>query len=538
MKKTLSRIALILVICLMATSMVAMAESEPIIMNYWVSRTVDRQVDPESETYKLFHDTILEATGVDIVLNYYDWGDTYNQKMNMYAAGQDLPSGVWIFPEPVKNTFTLSILNFMGEAGMFHDWTPYVNDVENYPTLKKNAGEAFISMTTNQETGELYIYPCNIHHEFPHAPGGWTVRKDWMEQVGAEYPTNEEEMYQLLKTFKEQIKDVNGDPVIPFALCGFDDAVEEYVMRFILNSWMGSGVWYEHDGRFDYAKYTKIDELTQALTFFNKLWNEGLMDKETFSQTPEMFIEKCVNGQIGVHGYSYVTTYTASDVLMEQSGEESYFVAMPPVSMNPELSADDVNSCEILTVPMSGCVITKEGVTDEMMAAYMKVIDFCGTYENFMLFNMGIEGEDYIITEDGRIERTESYIEKRETITNFGSVNGYGLFTAWNNNPEATALDLASTVTQKDRKESCDNLSGHQVAIDDAINAVIPGEIELSKAPLIENAWTQMVIKAISAPTADECAAIVADWPNQLNALGYEEWVAERTATYNASVAG
>lgn len=79
--------------------------------------------------------------------------------------------------------------------------------------------------------------------------------------------------------------------MIPFALCGFDDAVEEYVMRFILNSWMGSGVWYEHDGRYDYAKYTKIEELTQAMLFFNKLWNEDLMDKETFSQTPEMSLK-------------------------------------------------------------------------------------------------------------------------------------------------------------------------------------------------------------------------------------------------------
>lgn len=36
-----------------------------------------------------------------------------------------------------------------------------------------------------------------------------------------------------------------------------------------------------------------------------------------------------MNGQIGVHGYSYVTTYTASDVLMEESNGEAYFVAMP-----------------------------------------------------------------------------------------------------------------------------------------------------------------------------------------------------------------
>lgn len=531
--KRFTSLAIVLLLALALLLPFGASAESPIVMNYWVPRSIDRQAS--GEVFEAYLEYILDNTGVQIVVNYYDWGDTYNQKMNMFAAGQDLPSGVWYFSEPVKNSFTLSILNYMGEAGMLWDWNPYVKDTENYPTLLENASETFCSMTENKATGELYVYPCNIHYAYPHAPGGWTVRKDWMEQVGAEYPTNADEMYELLKTFKAEIKDVNGDPVIPFALCGFDDAVEEYVMRFILNSWMGSGVWYEHDGRYDYAKYTKIEELTEALKFFNKLWNEDLMDKETFSQTPEMFIEKCVNGQIGVHGYSYTTTYTASDVLMEESNGEAYFVAMPPISMNPDLDVEDVNSCEIVTVPMNCVVVTKEGITEEMMAAYAKVIDFCGAYENNMYFANGVEGEDYVMV-DGAMQLTDSFIEKRSSIENFSDVNGYGLFSSWNTHRDQCAQTLACTVTQKDRKESCNNLAGHQVAIDDAVNAIIPGEIELEKQPLIENAWIQMVVKAISAPSEAECETIVAEWPSQLEALGYESWVAERTATTNASL--
>ena len=530
MKKLLS---VVLAVLLITGFTATFAEETPIVMNYWIPRSADRQC--QGETFDMFHDYLLEQTGVDVVLNYYDWGDTYNQKMNMYAAGGDLPSGVWYFSEPVKNSFTLSILNAMGDAGMFYDWAPYVDDVENYTTLKANASETFIDMTRSKTTGELYIYPCNIHYAYPHAPGGWTVRKDWMEQVGAEYPTNADEMYELLKTFKEQIKDDNGNPVIPFALCGFDDSVQEYVFRFILNSWMGSGVWYENGDHYDYAKYTKIDELTEALKFFNKLWNEDLMDKETFSQTPEMFIEKCVTGQIGVCGYSYVTTYTASDALMAESDGTKYFVAMPSVSMNPDLAVEDVNSCEIVTVPMNCVVVTKAGITEEEMAAYAKCIDFCGTYEANKFFNNGVEGVDWVDV-DGEMQLTEEFIEKRSTIENFSDVNGYGVFSTWNTNAAVMAESLKVTVTQKDRKESCNNLEGHQVAIDDAANAVIPGEVELEVQPLIENAWIQMVIKAISAESEDACAAIVAEWPAQRDALGYQDWVAERTAIVNEAL--
>lgn len=506
----------------------ASEQGKEVTMNLWVNRTSDRQA--KSETFDRIIADIRAVTGVRIVPQYYDWGDSYRQKMNMYAASKDLPSGVWQFAEPIKNSFNLSILNKMGEEGMFWPLDKYVDDTQNYTTLKENASEVFISMTRNKTDGNLYLYPCNIHREFPHAPGGITIRKDWLDQTGLGYPESVDEFYQLIRKFKETYRDDAGKPCIPVSLCGFDDPVQEYVLRFWLNTWLGTGVWYEHDGRYDYAKYNKTAELKQALLFLNKLWREDLFDKEAFAQKPEQFVEKCVNGKIGIHSYSYDTTYKASDTLMKEDPKETkYFVAMPPFSATEGLPTDKVNACEIITVPLNCFVVTREGISEDQLTQYMKCIDYIGTYDANFTYTLGYEGEQWEKDADGRIKYTGQFIENRDKIPNYGDSLGTGLVSCLNTNAKVMSVMLSMVVTQKDRLESCANIKGHQIAIADAVNTIVPGKVELEKQPLIEKAWLQMVIKAVSAKTQEECAARVDEWPGQLKALGYEQWAEERT---------
>jgi putative aldouronate transport system substrate-binding protein len=499
----------------------------PVVMTLWLARTADTRVTGEAWTRTAAK--IEAATGVKIQLQYYDWGESYMQKMNTYVASKDLPSGVWGFSEPIKNSFNLTVLNKMGEVGMLYDLNPYVNDTAKYPTLKKNVGENFLSMTRDKKDGKLYLYPCNIHWEFPHAPGGITIRKDWLDQSGLGYPKNEDDFYKLIKAFKQKFTDTKGNPTIPVSLGGFDQPVMEYEMRFWLNTWMGSGLWYEHDGKYDFARYAKTDELKLALGFLNKLWREDLFDREAFSQKPEQYTEKLINGQIGIHSYSYRDTYKASDTLMQEEPKGTkYFVSIPPFSANPKYTVDQINSCEIITVPMSMWVITKAGISAQQVAKYMEAVNLIGTYEGNLLASIGFENEQWMV-KDGKKVLVPAYITKRDATPNYNYIEGLGVVGWMNTNPQVMSEMLQMIVTQKDRLESVINIRGHQKAISDPINTVIPGDVERAKQPLIEQAWLQMVIKAVSATSAAECTAQVDAWPKQLKNLGYDDWVAERT---------
>jgi putative aldouronate transport system substrate-binding protein len=528
-----------LILCLIVTGVafgggtqqVADEESRQTTMKLWVQRTADQIIT--GETWALNQQDILDRTGVLIELEYFDWGDTYRQKMNMYAAAGNLPSGVWLMSEVVKDPFQKSVIDSMGEAGLLYDLNPYVNDTENYPRLTANLPAQFQEMATNRNTGELYVYPSHIHWEFPHAPGGITIRQDWLDELGMEYPETVDELYDVIVAFKENFTDEAGNPTIPVSLCGFDpdQPVERYVWQFWLNNWMGTTKWYEHDGRYDYAWYTKMEELTEALLFLNRLWREDLFDKEAFSQTDEQFVEKCVNGAIGVHSYSYVNTYKASDTLMQQEPRGTKrFVAIPPIVALPDMySLDDINIVEIFAVPMSGWIVTRDGITESDVADYMKAVNYIGTYEGAVRNYIGIEGRQWEYNDAGEIVYTEDYLSKRDSIPNYNAIEGIGAVGWMSSHKDVTSRMLQLVVTKPDVVQSVENLRGFQTAKLEPINSVIAGEIELSKGPLIENAYKQMVIQAISADSAAECRAIVAAWPAQRDALGYQAWVEERT---------
>ena len=76
--------------------------------------------------------------------------------------------------------------------------------------------------------------------------------------------------------------------------------------------------------------------------------------------------------------------------------------------------------------------------------------------------------------------------------------------------------------------ESVQNIQGHQIAVTSAPNVVTAGPVEKSKMTLVEDAWKQMVIGAISAPSEAECRNVVSQWPQTMEDLGYNEIVEEK----------
>ena len=72
-------------------------------------------------------------------------------------------------------------------------------------------------------------------------------------------------------------------------------------------------MWYEENGEWNLGKYYKTDQLKAALLFLNTLWNQGLMDKESFVHNTDQIITKGSNSQFGVTSFYYGTTYRIND---------------------------------------------------------------------------------------------------------------------------------------------------------------------------------------------------------------------------------
>jgi putative aldouronate transport system substrate-binding protein len=493
---------------------------EPIIMTFHIPGTTDVQPDPENETNKLIIETIKENTGIEIKLEYYDFGETYRQKLNMFAASKEIPSGVWKFGG-ITDTFTTEILNKMGEAEILWDIDNYI---EQYPNLKPNAEELFLQIARNENDGKLYIYPAERHRSFPHAPGGIAVRKDWLEQCSVNYPQDVDALYSMIRTFKENLRTDAEKEVAPV---GFNNFVW---MDLWLNSWLGSSSWTEVNGRYEVGKYSKVDQLKEALVFLNKLWRENLIDKESFTMKDELFIEKASNGTIGVSPHlMYSGTYNANDALQRKYPDSNkYFISIPPFAASDKISVDQVNAFELVSAPAASIVFTKD-ISEEHLDRYFKCIDYIGGYEGSVMTLLGFEDKEWERDSEGAIRRTEEYNRKVDIDNLYQWKSGLCVYSQLNPNPEALADLLNCIATRPADVESVKNIQGHQIALSLPIHIVATGEIESEKMPLIDKEWNEMFIKAVTeAKSEDECAKIVDEWPTTANKLGYQDVLKER----------
>jgi putative aldouronate transport system substrate-binding protein len=140
--------------------------------------------------------------------------------------------------------------------------------IEDYPNLTTRISE---TVKYNMSfMGEIFSMPRPI----PIAQSAWIYRKDWLESLDMEVPTNAEEFYQLLKAFTEDDPDGNNK----------DDTIGLATMRGnrafgYLKAWFGvPNQWGEVNGRL--VPDFMTDGYMEALKYMRKLYSEGLVNQD------------------------------------------------------------------------------------------------------------------------------------------------------------------------------------------------------------------------------------------------------------------
>ena len=137
--------------------------------------------------------------------------------------------------------------------------------------------------------GNIYTVVNNTELIFDRTPRSY-INQTWLDNLGLEYPDTLDELYTVLKAFKEKDANGNGDPddEIPFV---FVDSYARKTQTTILsafditvqtNTSSDYGILEVDDnGKVYLADAT--DNYKAYLTFMNKLWEEGLIYNEAYS---------------------------------------------------------------------------------------------------------------------------------------------------------------------------------------------------------------------------------------------------------------
>lgn len=310
-----------------------------------------------------------EAMGVTIEWNCVS-GDTMTEKKNLILnAGNDLPDAL------MAADLSDSELITAGESGLFIALEDYINE-ETMPNLMKiveKRPELLASCT--MPDGHIYGLPKISEMGFEYKDGNTyqigavpqftAINVDWLEAVDMEMPTTVEELHDVLKAFKENDVNGNGDPT------------DEIPMSFMMGLWCGGmGTFMAPFGCTDYqtehraiengvAYYQAAsEEYKNAIAYYHDWFEEGLIDIEVFSQDSSQYIAKGSgeDARLGVFSWWEIPEIVGS----ERTSSYEYL----PILDGPD-GTHHVNLNEMATTEHNGFSITKACKNPELLLKWV-----------------------------------------------------------------------------------------------------------------------------------------------------------------------
>ena len=316
MKKTLS---ILLALCLVLGCASVLAEGTTTVSQLAINSyysTVDLK-----DAYLL--KKIADNAGVTVDWNLIDPGTYADSVSPMLASGQDL-ADVIMLPDLDTNQTYLS-------SGMFEPLDEHFDIMPNY---KKFLDEnPIIKGSLTAVDNHIYYVPQTVvTNNYQHVLM-YNVR--WLEKAGLEAPTTLDAFVEMLRYYKENDMNGNGDASdeIPMSI---QSAFLPYMFGPAFGLDLVSGFYADDEGKVHYAAY-EAEAYKNYLTFLNGLYNEGLLEVEFTSLNRDQIVERCANDTTGVtYDFSWQMSTLYSQNAPGYDGEHGIFVGAAPLSGDHE----------------------------------------------------------------------------------------------------------------------------------------------------------------------------------------------------------
>ncbi len=248
------------------------------------------------------------------------------------------------------------------------------------------------------------------------------------KDITADIPLkNTEDLYQYLKKVKALNLKVGDKPVIPAALSSQSESLGsiDWSLRTIIGYHWEWPIVFTNPPTFEGSKFLRWkDDYGSYLRWWNKLYNEGLLDPEIFVMKNDQYFAKMINGEYAVANF----WMPIADA--RKKGQEStpkYGYRFFPLFYG---GIKDIfnNTVGYMSLGGSPLVITKK-VKDADLAAVMKWVDWYFTEEHDLL---SFWGTPDMYTGTGKDRRYKAGFEDLTNWAVYGQMSGkdglyYGL---------------------------------------------------------------------------------------------------------------
>ncbi len=275
-------------------------------------------IDTDADTNPIIT-ALEEATNTEIELVTAPW-DQWVSKLNLImTSGEEM-----------------DIINLDDSSHPYIQWADegLVVKLDDYVTSKEDF--PYIYSIMNSDTFKAFEIEGE-HYYVPGAHDGYDyaiyMRKDWLDNLGLEVPTTPDEFYNVLKAFKEQDPDGNGED----DTTGYIDEVSDGVLEGMMGLFgMFGGSTYSWHNKLDVDENGVVydpnisEETKNALVYINKLYREGLVNTDLASVVDAG--KKYLYTNKGGVGFFTGTGVSLTLEELRKTVPEADFVYVPPMA--------------------------------------------------------------------------------------------------------------------------------------------------------------------------------------------------------------
>ncbi|WP_068782199.1 ABC transporter substrate-binding protein [Paenibacillus sp. GM2] len=357
---------------------------------------------------------ITEKTGVTINAEYDVGSGGGDQKVAMMAASGEVPDII----------FAKGSLSKLVDAGLIIDLTDLIDQYA--PNIKKIFSENMNRLKYSNEDQAIYELPTNVgvDQQYFDAGGGFEIQQRVLKELGYPQVRTVQDFENVLKQYVEKHPTTDGQPTIPLTLNADDWRIMISVTNpaFLATGAPDDGEYYVNPETYEAMLHYKRPEEKEYFRWLNHMYNEGLLDKDTFVQKDDQYKAKIASGRVlGLIDQEW--GYQDAENALKTAGKDEYTYGHFPVTLTEEY---EDHSFQSAGVDGYGIAITT-ACKDPVRA--IQFLDWMSSDEGQVLRNWGIEGKHYTVDGNGmRVIPTEIQERKTNDSTNFTKESGVGLY--------------------------------------------------------------------------------------------------------------
>lgn len=361
---------------------------------------------------------ITEATGVTLEVSYpvSSTGDPA-EDVALMIANNEYPDLIY-----AKGSAT-----DLYEAGAFLDMTDLI---EQYgPNIRKMYGEELEKLKWGEGDDGIYqLSYAGVNAQTLTTGGTCQIQWDAIKENDYIYPTTLEEYEALIKKYMEaHPKTEDGLDTIGITMSASDwhwMITLGNPAGFIADAAPDNGQWLIDDKYQVTYKHSSEDE-KEYFKWLNRMYNEGILDQDFATQTDDDYIAKVSSGRVVAITDALWHYNQCQQVLIKDGKPEKTYCGLPVV-------LDDSKTCAVMLyqgLQVGWGIGITTSCEDPVRA--VRFLDYLCSDEGQILYNWGIEGENYQLDEKGQRYRTQEEIDKANSDPDYSKNTGIKNYTGF-----------------------------------------------------------------------------------------------------------